>query len=77
MPQGHCICRRATRPVCPAIPLAFGPIWCLHLSLSSSWHLAECGYASGVVLGHRRAEGPEEGWVSLKQSGMEVQEPIY
>lgn len=32
MPQEHCLCHRTTRPVCPAIPMVFGPVWCLHLT---------------------------------------------
>lgn len=48
--------------------LTFGPIWCWHLP-PSLLDLAESDSAPRVVLGHRRAEGLEEGWVSLQQGG--------
>lgn len=68
MPQGHSICHRASRHVCPAIPLHLGQFG-VGVSLPPFWDLAECDCAPSVVLGRRRAEGLEEGWVSLKQSG--------
>lgn len=68
MPQGHCICHRAARYVCPAIPLHLGQFG-VGISLPPFWDLAECDSAPSMVLGHRRAEGLEENWVSLKQSG--------
>lgn len=40
-------------------------------------HPAECACAPSVVLERRRAEELGESWVSLKQGGMETQEPHY
>lgn len=68
MPQGHGICHRASRYVCPAVPLHLGQCG-VGVSLPPFWDLAECDCAPSVVPGRRRAEGLEEGWVSLKQSG--------
>lgn len=47
------------------------------LPLSPLGHPAECDCAPSAVLERRRAEELGEGWVSLKQSGMEMQEPHY
>lgn len=67
-------CHRGTafaiglQDMCPAIALHLGQFG-VGISLPPFWDLAECDSAPSTMLVHRRAEGLEEGWVSLKQSG--------